>query len=127
MQTSNHRTIEVSPALIFSVRGQIHSNVLRGIHQELIRDAHPLQAARGCQVEAQAQIDDGTNNKRLESTHFSAPGNLLGPLQTPHWIGLPEVNTGAKPIVIIVTRLERLSIQQTFSNGAVTTVVAKDE
>ena len=64
---------------------------------------------------------------QIETRAQIPPRNFARKFEAAKRIGFPKINTGAEPIVVVIARFEWLPGQQTFANGAVTAVIAKNE
>jgi hypothetical protein len=52
---------------------------------------------------------------------------MPGPIEGSGRIGFPEIDTGTEPVVFVLTDLEGSVFQKAFGNGAVATMIRKDE
>lgn len=124
---SNDGAIEVSSETVAAVARKRASSGPGHLGETVVGDAQPIQAGRGGQVEAESDFDHRADYVRPGDSRPSALGGFRGKFQSSKGIRLPEINAGAKPIVIIVARLERLPLQQAFADTLLATVITEDE
>src|SRR5271168_174604 len=95
-----------------------------------VRGLNKFDARCGRQVEAIAQIDDGSDNVWLRDSvgaTFSEFLKMLRPVQRSCWVRFPEIDARPKPIVVIFAYQKRLVLQKILSNGTVASVIAEDK
>ncbi len=127
MQATNDSTIEVSTKSVRAVSGKFNASDSRTLRQTGVRDFGPLDACGCCQIKAKPEFNDRAYNERVVDVIALPGARFPRKIKAPLWIGLPEINTGTKPIVVVVARTKGLSRKYSFSNLTVAAVIAKNE
>jgi hypothetical protein len=127
VQPANYCTIKVAAESVCTVCGQRKSTGRGAAGQALVCYSYPFDAGGRGQIEAQPKFKDRANYERLLDTGRLPAGSLLREIQTSPRIGLPEVNSRAKPIILVIARLERFASEEPLSHVAIAAMVAKDE
>jgi len=98
----------------------------------LIRGLNGLNRQRGRKIKTEAEINGCSDNKRRfdwvrQALPFTPTLQYFGEFKPTTGIGLPEIDSGAQPIVVVFAGLELFARNQTFANLSVTAVVTKDK
>jgi len=75
----------------------------------------------------QPKLKDGADYERLSDTRRFPLDSLSSKIQTPLRIGLPEINSRAQPIILIVAWAEQIAPEKPLTDPPVTAVIAKNE
>jgi hypothetical protein len=126
MQAANDSAVEISAKSVRIISGQFDANS-RTCRQAVISDLYPLNARRRCQVEAKPEFDDRADNEWLVDVAALPRSRFPRKIETPPRIRFPEINTGTKPIIIVVARTKRLSQKYSLADLTVAPVIAKNE
>lgn len=91
-----------------------------------------LDSHRGCEIKAKPQFDGGSDDERF----FDLIGKVMlaspaleesGEFKATAGIGFPEVDSGPKPIVVVLADPEFFAGNQTFSDLSVAAVISQNE
>jgi hypothetical protein len=97
-------------------------------HERRVRSIDGRGPIRGKEIEAEAEIDDRSNDEGIRGLEKLLSVMDIGrPFEGPFGVGLPEVNTWTEPVVVVVAGLERLACKQFFSNWPLAAVVAENK
>jgi hypothetical protein len=127
VQPANYCTIKVAAESVCTVCGQRKSTGRGAAGQALVCYSYPFDAGGRGQIEAQPKFKDRANYERLLDTGRLPAGSLLRKIQTSPRIGLPEVNSWAEPIILVIARAERVAHEEPLSHVAVAAMVTKNE
>lgn len=110
MQKPDDSTIKISSKYVRAILWKLVSGLIGNLYKPLMGAAHVLDA-RGCRkIKAKAQIDNSANQCRcIDIRAASSVLDFLSERQSASWICFPKVDSGAKPIKIILTRFERFT------------------
>jgi len=124
MEMLNHRTVEI-PLTFFG------SEVLREgfpyhrvyLHESFVGRPYSLDAFLRGEIQASSQIDDRAYYRRV----FDCSPRQACPLKRPDRVTLPEVDTGAKPVVGLFADQKLRTAQKYLGGLDAASVVGKDK
>jgi hypothetical protein len=127
VQTANHRAIQVPPKPVCAVCGQAEGASGDDLCQAVVCPLHPFDSGGSGEVEAQPKLDDRADYKRFSDLGRLPLSGFSREIQTPLWIRLPEIDPWAQPIIVVVARAERVTLEKPLSNPSVAAVIAENE
>lgn len=126
MQTADDSAVEVSAKPVRTIPGKLDTNA-HTCCQTVISDLQPLNARRRRQIETEPEFNDCTDDERIVDPTTLARDCFLRKIEAAPRIRLPEVNTGTKPIVVVIARTKRFSEEYSLADLTVAAVISKDE
>lgn len=123
----NHRAIQSPHESVGRIPGQFDTASRGGLCERAISSTNLFDSSAGREIEAQAQRYHSTNDERLLDVRRATFPGFASELETAKWIGFPEIDPGAQPVIIVVALFEGLAPQDSFANRLLASVVAENE
>lgn len=123
----NHRAIQSPHESVGRISGQFDTASRGGLCERAISSTNLFDSSAGREIEAQAQRYHRTNDERLLDIRRATFPGFAGEVEAAKRVGFPEIDPGAKPVIIVVALFEGLAPQDSFANRLLASVVAEDE
>lgn len=120
--------IELATQRIAAVRGQRLPRCLCDLGQVCMRISDLANAGRSRDIQAEAQIDDGSNDGRgLDLRPAAESLQLPREVDAPLWIGFPEIGSRPQPVVIVTAGVESFALNQLVGDRTIASVKSENE